>query len=69
MERGSKALAYILLGALLFGVLIILFKPDYRLTAQAMMRGEVEQSPLWQSNADYYPEVTFEDGMNHDFPE
>ncbi len=69
MERGSKALAYILAGAMLLGLLIVVFHPDYRKTAQAMMRGEVEQAPLWQSNIDYYPEVTYEGGMDHDFPE
>ncbi len=58
MEKGAKALAYMLLAALVAGVVITFAHPAYRKTAWLTLKGEVRQSPIWQSNADYYPHLT-----------
>ncbi|HMO52285.1 MAG TPA: hypothetical protein PKE26_13955 [Kiritimatiellia bacterium] len=60
MERGVNVLVRILAGALILGGLVIVFHPDYRETWKALWRGDVESSPIWQSNADYYREVFFD---------
>ena len=62
MERGVKVLIRILMGAALLGLLVVVFNSDYRETALAIMRGDVEASPIWQSNAEYYREVEFDRG-------
>jgi hypothetical protein len=58
MERGVKALVWVLLLATLLGAAVIALHPDYRAAARALIRGQVESSPIWQSNAAYYREVT-----------
>ena len=57
MERGAKALVKIMLAAMLFGVAVIIFHPDYRAAILALWRGQPESSPVWQSNAAYYTEI------------
>jgi hypothetical protein len=57
MERGAKALIKILMAAMLFGVVVIVFHPAYRAAFMALWRGEVAASPVWQSNAAYYTEI------------
>lgn len=69
MERGVKMLVRILATAGLLGLAVILFNPDFRGTVVSMFRGQVEQSPIWQSNADYYTEVMFEDGGDDEVSE
>ncbi len=59
MEKGAVALVRIILGAFALGLLIVVFHPDYRGTVKALWRGEVEQSPIWESNRDYYREVGY----------
>ncbi|HMP89647.1 MAG TPA: hypothetical protein PJ991_05575 [Kiritimatiellia bacterium] len=67
MEKGVKVLIRILAGAALLGLLVILFNRDYRETAHAMLRGNVEASPIWQSNLEYYRDVEFRrDGADHE---
>lgn len=60
MERGVKVLVRIIAGAILLGALVVAIHPVYRASFQAMVRGDVEGSPIWQSNAEYYREVSFE---------
>lgn len=60
MERGVKVLVRILAGAMLLGALVTGFHPGYRATLQAMLRGGLEESPIWQSNANYYIDVHLE---------
>lgn len=57
MEKGAKALAYLLSGALALGLLVVLVHPDYRRTAVSLFRGEPMASPLWRSNQNYYDGV------------
>jgi len=54
MEKGAKALAYLLCGALALGVLVVVLHPDYRAAASSLFRGQPMASPLWQSNQNYY---------------
>ena len=68
MERGVKMLRRIITIALLVGLLVILFHPDYRDTAQAIWRGEVEQSAIWDSNRAYYTEVVYDLDDYHEVP-
>jgi len=60
MERGIKVLIRILLIATLLGLAVILGRSEYRETAMAMFRGDVESSPIWKSNAGYYSDVGFQ---------
>jgi hypothetical protein len=60
MERGVKVLVRIFVGAMLLGALVVVLHEDYRETFRAILRGDVESSPLWRSNAEYYSEVSFE---------
>ena len=69
MERGVKVLVRILAAAGLLGLLVILFNPDYRQTVVALWRGQAEDAPIWQSNVDYYREVTFEEAGKHEVSE
>jgi len=60
MERGVKVLIRIMLVASLLGIAVILIRSEYRETAKAMFRGDVEASPIWRSNAGYYTDVGFQ---------
>lgn len=51
MESGSRALIWLLAGALVAGAATVVFHPVYRRTAAAWARGEPERSPIWLSNA------------------
>lgn len=62
MERGAQALIKVLGAALLFGVLVLVIHPSYRAAIRATWRGQMEQSPVWESNRTYYPMVTLEAG-------
>ncbi len=66
MERGVKMLTRIMAVALLVGAGVILFHPDYRDTARAMWRGEIETSAIWDSNRAYYSEVAYEVEVFHE---
>ena len=57
MEQGAKNLLRILLVALLIGVAVIAIKPAYRQALFAIIRGTPAESPIWQSNAAYYPDI------------
>jgi hypothetical protein len=58
MEKGAKAIAYLFLGALLLGLLVVVVHPAYRRSAVSMMRGQPESAPLWESNRTYYESIT-----------
>ncbi len=58
MEKGAKAILIILAASLLLGALVILVNPLYRQTAKHLVNGTIAESPIWQSNKDYYPEIT-----------
>lgn len=57
MERGAKQLVLIVLGAILFGLVVIAVRPEYRGAAAAMWKGRMQDSPVWMSNKDYYPGI------------
>ena len=57
MGRGAKAIAYILILAFSLGFIVILAHPQYRAAAKALLGKKPEQSPIWLSNHEYYPEV------------
>ena len=57
MEQGAAKLAKILAFALLLGIAVTAFNPAYRQAFLAIARGEPEESPLWKSNAEYYPDI------------
>ncbi len=58
MEKGALALLRILGISLLLGGIIVGIHPAYRATAQALWRGDVESSPLWTTNANFYEAVS-----------
>ncbi|MBR6022174.1 MAG: hypothetical protein IK066_07125 [Kiritimatiellae bacterium] len=57
MEQGAKSLLIILCVALVVGAGVIGAKASYREAFKAMWRGEPEASPIWESNAAYYPDI------------
>ena len=57
MEQGSRTLMIILGTALLLGALVVGFNPAYRKAFLALLDGKPAESPIWQSNRDYYTEI------------
>lgn len=57
MEQGAAKLAKILAFALLLGIAVTAFNPAYRQAFLAIARGQPEESPIWKSNLDYYPDI------------
>ena len=57
MEQGAAKLAKILAFALLLGIAVTAFNPAYRQAFLAIVRGTPAESPIWKSNADYYPDI------------
>ncbi|MBU0676513.1 MAG: hypothetical protein KJ626_00215 [Verrucomicrobia bacterium] len=60
MERGAKAVVVILAVAVILGTLIMIFNPAYRGAFAAHLKSTPEDSPIWKSNTDYYPNVGLE---------
>lgn len=58
MEQGAAKLAKILAFALLLGIAVTAFNPAYRQAFLAIARGQPQESPIWKSNLDYYPDIT-----------
>ena len=57
MDKGARALAMLMLVSLALGALVLVLHPSYRKAAVAQARGRPEESPIWRSNAAYYPDV------------
>lgn len=57
MEQGAKSLLRILVIALLIGIGIIASHSKYRQAFFALLHGEPAASPIWTSNATYYPDI------------
>ena len=57
MEQGAAKLAKILAFALLLGIAVTAFHPAYREAFLAIARGRPAESPIWKSNAEYYPDI------------
>lgn len=57
MEKSSKAILWLLGGAILAGTLVLLANPEYRATFAAWRAGTPTQAPIWQSNEAYYDAV------------
>ena len=64
MEEGAKALAKIILASLVLGALVVALHPQYRETARAIWRSQVESSPIWISNGAYYSGIDASGGAN-----
>lgn len=64
MDTGARMLLKILGAAVLLGLIVVFAHPDYRDTARAMFRGEVESSAIWRTNAEYYSEVSYEEARD-----
>lgn len=58
MEQGSRSLMIILCVALVLGALVVGFHPAYRNALRSIAGGHPEESPIWQANRDYYPDVS-----------
>ncbi len=57
MDRLAKSIVLMLIGSLTLGVLVVLLNPEYRGTALAFWHGSTTNTPIWQTNQDYYPEI------------
>ena len=57
MEQGSKTLLIILATALLIGALVVAFNSSYRQAFLSQISGAPAESPIWKSNAEYYPDI------------
>ena len=60
MEQGAKSLLMILGVALLLGAVVIGVNPSYRKALASIWEGRPAESPILQSNAAYYPDVSLE---------
>lgn len=61
MEQGSKSLLIILCVALLLGAVVVGVHPAYRKALVSIAGGKPAESPIWQANKDYYPDVSLPD--------
>lgn len=61
MEQGSKSLLIILCVALLLGAVVVGVHPAYRKALVSIAQGKPQESPIWQANKDYYPDVSLPD--------
>ncbi len=57
MDNVGKTIGLMLAGAVAVGIIIMFFNPQYRKTAGDVWRGESTNSPIWKSNAEYYPDI------------
>lgn len=57
METNARWLMWILLAALALGAAAIALTPAYRRSLAALARGRPAESPIWQTNRDFYPDV------------
>ncbi|MBU4461212.1 MAG: hypothetical protein KJ579_11635 [Verrucomicrobia bacterium] len=57
MERGAQQLVKIMAAAMLFGIVVMALRPEYRAAVAALWQGKPESSPVWISNAAYYPGI------------
>ncbi len=57
MEQGAAKIAKMLAFAILLGVAITAFNPHYRQAFLAIARGQPQDSPIWKSNLEYYPDI------------
>lgn len=66
VESGARTLVKVLLSALLVGILVVIFHPAYRGAMASLWRRTPEDSPVWQANEAYYPEVNFDEQGGND---
>ena len=57
MEQGAAKIAKMLAFAILLGIAITAFNPHYRQAFLAIARGTPQESPIWKSNLEYYPDI------------
>jgi len=57
MDNVGKTIGFMLAGAVAVGIFIMFINPQYRKTAADIWRGETTNSPIWISNAEYYPDI------------
>ena len=57
MEQGAAKIAKMLLFAILLGVAVTAFNPYYREAFLDIARGTPQESPIWKSNLEYYPDI------------
>ncbi|MGD9782239.1 MAG: hypothetical protein AB7V14_08820 [Kiritimatiellia bacterium] len=57
MEQGASKIALMLAFALLLGIAITAFNPHYRQAFLSIAKGQPQESPIWKSNLDYYPDI------------
>lgn len=62
MEKGAKAILFILLFALVTGALVTWLHPVFSESWTALREGRPETSPIWRSNTDYYPGIAIDGG-------
>lgn len=57
MESGTVRFLAILVGALVIGMVVLVIRPEYRGAVVARWHGRPHDSPIWRSNARYYPAI------------
>lgn len=60
MEQGARSLLIILGVALVAGAIVIGAHPAYRQAFFSILNGTPAESPIWQSNAEYYPDISLD---------
>ncbi len=60
MEKGAKAIVWLLASALLLGAVLLATHPLYRGTVRAWLRGDWDEAPIWRSNESYYEAIELE---------
>lgn len=57
MEQGARALAKMIVIALVAGLLVIALNSAYRQALICQIKGTPADSPIWKSNLEYYSDI------------
>ena len=60
MEKGARVLVIIMAVALVLGGLVVAVSSAYRQSIRLTFQGNPQETPIWRSNAAYYPQGTLE---------
>ncbi len=52
-----RKILWFAIGTVLLGALVLALNPDYRATLLGLLRNRPADTPIWESNSRYYPDI------------
>ncbi len=52
-----RKILWFAIGTVLLGALVLALNPDYRATLLGLLRNRPADTPIWESNPRYYPDI------------